>query len=224
MLLTAAAVGQTTTPARTSRPAWTDSFTAAPADLATSGDNPYFPLLPGRQLVLEGRESGAAVRLVITVLDETKRIGEYNVRIVEERETSNGALAEISRNYFAVHKTTLDVFYFGEEVDVYRNGKIVDHEGAWLHGTGGAKFGLMMPGKPLPGQRYYQEVAPKVAMDRAEVLRIDDRLATRAGTFERCVRTEETSPLEAGKSVKVYAPGIGLVKDGALELVSYRNK
>jgi len=204
--------------------AWVQSFTAAPADLATTGENPYFILTPGHQLVLEGKESGAAIRLVVAVLDETKRIGEYDTRVVEERETSNGVLVEVSRNYFAIHKTTHDVFYFGEEVDVYKNGKIVDHEGAWLHGTGGATFGMMMPGKPQVGQRYYQEVAPKVAMDRAEIVKADDKMTTPAGTFDRCVRIEETTPLESDKGLKVYAPGVGLIKDGTLELVSYKKK
>jgi len=226
VLTTAAALAQAQKPSAKPAPqVWVQSFAAAPADLATSGQNPYFILTPGYQLVLEGKESGADIRLVVTVLNETKKIGDYEARVVEERETNNGALAEVSRNYFAIHKTTRDVFYLGEDVDVYKNGKIVDHEGAWLHGTGGAKFGMMMPGQPQAGQRYYQEIAPKVAMDRAEILTIDEKVMTPAGTFERCVRAEETTPLEPGdKGLKVYAPGVGLIKDGSLELVSYKKK
>jgi hypothetical protein len=56
--------------------------------------------------------------------------------------------------------------YSGEDVDVYKNGKVVEHEGAWLHGSKGATLGLLVPGAPVVGQRYYQEVAPGVAMDR----------------------------------------------------------
>lgn len=42
------------------------------------------------------------------------------------------------------------------------------------------------------------------------------------GVFEGCLRTKETSPLEPlVKEYKVYAPGIGLVKDGSLALVSH---
>jgi len=37
----------------------------------------------------------------------------------------------------------------------------------------------------LLGSRYYQEIAPGVAMDRAEVLSITDTLATPAGYFYR---------------------------------------
>jgi hypothetical protein len=106
-------------------------------------------------------------------------------------------------------------------VDVYKGGKIVNHEGAWLHDTGGAKFGLLLPGTPSVGLRYYQEMAPKIAMDRAEVVSLTDRLTTPAGTFEKCLKTEETTPLEKGaREYKVYAPGVGLIQDGTLVLVA----
>ena len=45
-----------------------------------------------------------------------------------------------------------------------------NHKGAWLadkNDKNGAKAGLMMPGKPKVGMKYYQEIAPGVAMDRA---------------------------------------------------------
>ena len=35
-------------------------------------------------------------------------------------------------------------------------------------GIDGAKPGIVMPGSFLLGSRYYQEIAPDVAMDRAE--------------------------------------------------------
>ena len=60
-----------------------------------------------------------------------------------------------------------------------------------------------------------------MAMDRAEIVSLTERLKTRAGTFERCVKTRETTPLEKlAREYKIYAPGVGLVKDGDLELVS----
>jgi hypothetical protein len=204
---------------------WQKAFPVTPGDLATVGENPHLVLKPGYQLVLEGKESGRTVRLVVSVLDETKVVGGIEARVVEERETEDGVLVEVSRNYMAIHKTTHDVYYLGEDVDVYKNGKIVNHEGAWLHGSGGATLGLLMPGAPVVGQRYYQEVAPKVAMDRAEVVSVSERVTTPAGTFEKCLKTEETTPLErSAREFKLYAPGVGLITDGALDLVSYTRR
>ena len=76
----------------------------------------------------------------------------------------------------------------------------------------------MIPGKPMVGQAFYQEIAPKVAMDRVDVVSTDAKLKTSAGTFEHCVHLRETTPLEHDVSHKYYAPGIGLIKDDEFEL------
>jgi hypothetical protein len=201
--------------------AWAMSFNAAPGDLATTGRNTYFILEPGYELVLEdGNE-----QLVVTVLDETKRIGDFDTRVVEERESRNGKLIEVSRNFFAISKQSKDVYYFGEEVDIYKGGKVVRHEGAWLAGQKGARFGLMMPGTPTLNARYYQELAPRVAMDRAEIVSLTDQLRTPAGNFTNVLKIAETNPLESHSlEYKYYAPDIGLLQDEQLKLVKYGPK
>lgn len=201
------------TTAKTSN--WQDVFTVAKARLASQGSGRYFVLEPGLRLSYAGDDS----TLTITVLNETKLVDGVQTRIVEERETKGGQLVEVSRNYFAIDPPTGDVYYFGEEVDIYKNGKVSSHEGAWLSGVNGASFGLMMPGEPKVGQRFYQERAPGVAMDRAEIASTTETVTTPAGTFNACVKTDESSGLEAGVGHKWYAPGVGLVKDDELELV-----
>jgi hypothetical protein len=98
-------------PAAAQAPAdsWQRTFNVGAADVAATGENPYFILKPGSQLTLEGKESGKTVRLIITVLDETKVIGGLEARVVEEREFANGSLIEVSRNFMAIHKTTRDI-------------------------------------------------------------------------------------------------------------------
>ena len=197
---------------------WRATFDVKTAALVTTGASRYFILDPGYQLVLEHGDE----RLVITVLDETKVVGGVTTRIVEERETKKDALVEISRNFFARDPASGDAYYFGEDVDMYTKGKVTSHDGAWVSGVGGARFGLMMPGQPTVGARYYQEVAPKVAMDRAEIVSIRETAKVPAGIFRDCVRVKETTPLEPGATeYKVHAPGIGLVEDGDLKLVRY---
>jgi hypothetical protein len=77
----------------------------------------------------------------------------------------------------------------------------------------------MMPAKAKVGDKFYQEVAPKIAMDRAEIVSVDEELKTPTGTF-KCVHVKETSPLEKGASHKWYAAGTGLVKDDEFVLDS----
>jgi hypothetical protein len=203
-------------------PGFTTAFVVDKDELSSTGRNPFFILEPGYQLVFAGKEDGEEVGLTITVLDEVMSVDGVETRIVEERETSNGKLVEVSRNYFAISKRTNDVYYFGEDVDIYKAGKVVSHEGAWRSGVGGARFGLAVPGSPLLGARYYQEIAPGVAMDRAEVVSVTETLETTAGKFTRVLKTVETTPLEPGvKEPKFYAPGIGLIKDGPCKLVRY---
>lgn len=199
---------------------FTDSFMIEECNFTPRGRNPYFILEPGYQLILEGEENKQFVRLQITVLHETKTIAGVKTRVIEEVETRDSQLVEISRNYFALCTQNSSVFYFGEDVDIYENGVVVSHAGGWQAGVDGARPGVMMPGLALLGARYFQEVAPDVAMDRAEILSLREVLETPAGTFEHVLKAVETTPLEPNaKELKLYAPGIGLIQDSTLKLV-----
>ena len=193
---------------------WRDRFDVNKTDLRPAGNNPYITMQPGRVLLL--KHGGDT--LTITVLPDTQEIDGIVAGVLEERETKNGKLVEVSRNFLATDRNTADVYYFGEDVDNYRDGKIVDHESAWRAGRAGARFGLMIPSTPVVGQRFYQEIAPNVAMDRVEVIAIDDTVKTPAGVFEHCVHLRETTPLEPDVSHKYFAPGIGIIKDDEFEL------
>jgi len=201
---------------------WARTFSESVSDFASTGRNPYFVLEPGYVLTYQGTEGRRKVELTITVLDETVTIDGVETRVVEERELHDGKLVEVSRNFFAVSTRTKNVYYFGEDSDTYRNGKVVDREGSWRAVAGGATYGLAMPAEARVGARYYQEISPNIAMDRAEIVSTTETVTVPAGRFENCVRTEETTPLEPGeREYKLYAPGVGLVVDGALRLVSY---
>jgi hypothetical protein len=196
---------------------WTDEFHSEDCTFSSVGRNRYWILEPGYQLVIESGDE----KVAITVLDETKDIGGIETRVVEEREWEDGELKEVSRNFFAICNETGDVFYFGEEVDDYEDGKIKSHGGAWRADEKDSKAGIIMPGRVLLGARHYQEIAPN-AMDRAEIVADDVTMKTPAGVFKHCIRVEETSPLEPGDiCYKTYAPGVGLIQDEGLLLTSY---
>ena len=113
------------------------TFAVDKANFVNVGKHPYFILEPGYRLRLKHKKA----TLTITVLDDTKIVDGVETRVVEEREEVNGRLTEVSKNYFAIDKTTNSVYYFGEDVDNYKRGKVVNHGGSWLSGVDGAKFG-----------------------------------------------------------------------------------
>lgn len=203
-------------------PAFTDSFGEDDKDLLTTGTNPYFILEPGWFIELSGKKGNDEVVISITVLDATKKIAGVECRAVEEREIVNGQVKESTRDYFVISRRTNNVYYFGEDVDVYKDGKVVNHEGAWLAGENGARYGLFMPGVPLLGARYFQEIAPGVAMDRGEITSLSEKLECPAGKFENVLKVVETSAIEKDVAeTNLYARGIGVVMDDDLKLSRY---
>jgi hypothetical protein len=215
--------------AAAAQPQFTTDFRLEHCTWSDEGRNAYFSLEPGDLLVLAGEDDGETEEVRIRVLAQTQTIAfpaggrrhRVRARVIEERETVDGELVEVSRNFFARCRETDDIYYFGEDVDIYEDGEIVSHDGAWRAGRNGARPGLIMPATYLLGSRYFQEIAPGVALDRAEHTAMGLTVDTPAGIFRNCVEVTETTPLESGTSVKRYCPGVGLVFDSGVELVSF---
>src|SRR5882672_2391828 len=202
--------------------AFTEYFPVDASEWATTGKNPFFILEPGYFTILEGKEDGKDVRLESNVQNETKKIAGVECRVVVEKAFENGQLKEVARDYYAFSTKTASVYYFGEDVDNYKDGKIDNHNGSWLAGEKNARYGLLMPGIALLGSRFHQEIAPGHGMDRLEIVGQREPTDAPAGRFEHCVKVEETSPLQPGlKDYKLFAPGIGVVEEGGAKLVKY---
>lgn len=212
---------------------FTTDFDVERCTFAPDGrQNPYFSLHPGDQITLEGEDDGEEIEVEITVTNDTRTITfrtpegktmTIQARVVVEREHIDGELVEVSRNWYSRCRQTNDVFYFGEEVDIYEDGQVVSHDGAWEAGKDGAQPGIIIPARFLLGSRYYQEVAPEgEALDRAHHVAMNLSFRGAGKTFRDCVKVVETSPLEPGhESIKVYCPGVGLVKDNEAVLTDF---
>jgi hypothetical protein len=202
----------------TAQEEWQRDFNVAQRSLMDTGESTYLVLIPGYQFVLQ---SGSET-VTFTVLDETRVVGGITTRVLEERTEVRGELDEVARNFLAIDRETGDVFYFGEEVDWYEDGEVIGHEGSWMAYVDGSLPGLLMPGNPTVGMKYYHEVAPGLAEDRAEVLSISETVTVPAGTFANVLRTREDNPLDPGAvDEKLFAPGVGFIQEGSLRLVSY---
>lgn len=220
---------------------FTTDFRLEDCKFKHTGINPFFILKPGYRLVLE--EPGVE-KSVETVLRDTKKIildgRRIKTRVVEERaiewddEEEEWLTVEISLNWFAICKKTNAVYYFGEwsrdcedgfdENDVCTGEE--NNEGSWEAGVDGAMPGLIMPGTPLLGAKYFQEIylgdEENHAVDRGQIMEV----GVKEGPLEGCVKIGDTNPAESEdggcdpyEDEKVYCPGVGLVQDQELKLV-----
>jgi hypothetical protein len=220
---------------------FTADFRLEDCRFKAKGINPFFILKPGYRVVLETPEGvEESEKSVETVLRDTKVINldgrKIKTRVLEERvfewdeDEEEWLNIEISLNWFAICKKTNAVYYFGEwsrdceegfnEDDECEEGE-ESNEGSWEAGVEGAMPGLMMPGTPLMGAKYFQEIAPPDAVDRGQVVNV----GLDVGDWSGCIEIHDTNPAEGecdlGEDVKKYCPGIGLVQDQELELVWY---
>ena len=185
-----------------------------PADFTTNIDNPYWPMKPGNEWVYsETDTTGAKERVVVTVTDKTKKVANgVTARVITDVVTENGKPVEITDDWYAQDKDG-NVWYLGEAVRNFENGKFVDREGSFEAGVDGADAGIVMPADPEPGLAYRQEYYKGVAEDRAEVVTVgEDQVEVPAGYYKGVLMTRDLVPLEPKvEELKFYARNVGPV-------------
>jgi hypothetical protein len=196
------------------RPSGASTLALDPSRYSAKVDHPLMPLSKVRFKVLQGSEGNTKIRVEERVLDRTRKVAGVPVAIVDVKEYENGELVEHTLDFFSQRKDG-SVFYMGEEVDDYKDGKIVGHGGEWLAGKNGAKPGLFMPAEPRVGQKFEQERAPGVAEDRSTVVALGRSVKTPAGSFDGCIKTRDFAPLDNKTEFKFYCPGPGLAREQA---------
>ncbi len=184
-------------------------------------DNGFFPVEVGSETVLEGvDDEGILFRVVTTVPGDTEMVAGVNTRVFVETESEDGEIVEISRNFVA-QAPDATVCYFGEDVDIFEDGEIGAHTGAWRAGEGDNLPGIAMPANPEPGMIFRQEFAPGIAEDQTEILALGEDIDVPAGMFSDTLTTEDCNPLDGSTDLKVYVDGIGLAIDEFAELIEF---
>jgi hypothetical protein len=178
--------------------------------------NPYLPLASLKQDILEGKEGSKELRIERTIkpeLRKTFKIGRQKVEVLvmEDREFESGKLSEITLDYFAQADDGA-VFYMGEDVDEYKDGKVVGHSGAWLYGDQTQVPGLLMPGNPRVGNKFRSEDVPKITTEDNEVISLAETVTVPAGTYQNCLKIKETLS-DGGVEYKYYAKGVGCIRE-----------
>jgi hypothetical protein len=178
--------------------------------------NPYLPLASLKQDILEGKEGSKALRIERTIkpeLRKTFKVGKQTVEVLvmEDREFESGKLSEITLDYFAQADDGA-VYYLGEDVDEYKDGKVVGHSGAWLYGIQTKVPGLLMPASPRMGDKFRSEDVPKITTEDNEVMSLAEMVTVPAGTYQNCLKIKETLS-DGVVEYKYYAKGVGCVRE-----------
>lgn len=200
----------------TSRAAEDYNPTITPAEFTTKIDNPYFSMPIGKRMFFEKRTDEGLERIEITITGETRRIMGVETLVYLDREFLNGELVEETKDYIA-QDADGNVWYFGEDVDNYEDGKLEDHAGAWIAGVGGAKPGIWIKARHVVGDSYRQEFYKGEAEDMVEIVAVGLTVKTSIGTYANCTKTYDWTPLDPeSKEHKYYCPdagGLVLVED-----------
>ena len=183
-----------------------------PAHFVAVIDNPYWPMKPGNTWTYtETDADGKAMDVEVTVTNNKKEILGISATIVHDVVSRDGEVVEDTFDWYA-QDVDGNVWYMGEDTKEYENGEVVSTEGSWEGGVDGALAGILLPGSPEVGMSYRQEYYEDEAEDQGKVLSLAEHVEAPFGTFDGCLQTEDTTPLEPDvREHKYYCQGIGLV-------------
>lgn len=186
-----------------------------PADFDQPRANPWFPLEPGTVTRYRGTDDGESFRERVVVTSRTKVIQGVTTTVVRDVvRRADGSLAERTHDWYAADDAGT-IWYFGEATATYdEQGEVESREGSWQAGVEGAVAGTIMPADPSPTDAYRQELQRGQAEDQAWVVQRGATTTVPYGRLHDVVRTFEWSRLEKDVvSEKLYAPGIGIVRE-----------
>lgn len=187
-------------------------------------NNPYFPVIRGTvytygTLPDEGDPDAEVERNDVFATFESKTILGVKTHVVRDTAYVDGVLVEDTLDWYAQDKQG-NVWYLGETVFNYRfddDGNYVgtDSDGAWIADGANAFPGYIMPTRETLealGNGYYQEFAPDVAEDQADLVTYKATADLDIGFFKGVLQTLDTTQLEPTvREFKKYEPGVGLV-------------
>lgn len=182
-----------------------------PADFVATIDNPYFTLKPGATFTYQKKSDQEIERKEVVVTNEKKTILGVAMTVVHDRVWIDDELHEDVKDWYAQDKNG-DVWYFGEAVDYYEDGKLRDHEGSWEAGVDGAEAGIIMKAHPVVGDSFRQEYYPGVSEDMVDIVALNKTITVPAGSYTGCLQVRDWSRIDAtANEYKYYCPPAGFV-------------
>lgn len=188
-----------------------------PANFVSVIDNPYYPLPVGRVLIYKGTRDGQEQIDRVRVTDRTRVLeGITTTAVRDVAKTPDGTLLEATTDWFAQDKQGT-VWYLGEATKAYNSDGTVDTSGSWLAGVHDGEPGIIMEAHPRVPDAYRQEYLKGEAEDTAWIVHVGGSLTIPYGTVHNVITSLEATVVEPGiYDQKLYAPGLGIVKEHAL--------
>lgn len=178
--------------------------------------NPLNPIAQLDRVILLGSTDGARFRVETTLLPYTKTI-HWNGQDIEALVSqyvafSDGRIHEVALDWYA-QADDGSVWYLGENVYNYENGRIVDTDGTWLTGRDG-RGAMIMGSAPAVGQVWRPENICGLVFEEVTVKQVGVTVQGPRGPVSGAIIIEELHQ-DATTEDKTFAPGYGEFSTGA---------
>lgn len=182
----------------------------------TAVTNPLFPVSIQDRVLLLGNVDGAPFRVEVTLLPQTRMI-QWNGNAVETLVSQyvaflGGRIHEVALDWYAQADDGA-VWYFGEDVFNYEDGRVADTEGTWLAGVDGPP-GMIMAGAPRVGDVWRPENICESVFEEVTVQSIGTMVAGPRGPISGAIVVRELH-LDGSQESKTFAPGYGEFSTGS---------
>jgi hypothetical protein len=176
----------------------------------TQVTNPLYPISNLHSVLLLGVVDRLPFRTETTLLPDTKTIaweGQKIETLVSQYVAySDLQVVEVALDWFA-QADDGSVWYFGEDVFNYEDGKLANTDGSWLAGKDGPP-GMIMPANPQLGNVYRPENIPGVVFEETTVKSGDQTVNGPRGSVPGAILVQELQ-MDGARENKIFAPGYG---------------
>jgi hypothetical protein len=187
--------------------------------------NRLHPTSNVKQVIMGGQVEGTPFRTEVSLLPGSRAIPLHgktvDTAIIQYVAYLDGRIHEVAIDWYA-QADDGSVWYFGEDVFNYEDGKVADTNGTWIAGDQ-LPPAMIMPAEPRVGNVYRSENAPGIAFEQIRVESVDQRVAGPSGNISGAIKVTELH-MDNTTEEKTFAPGYGEFSTGSpggdLEAVS----
>jgi hypothetical protein len=192
-----------------------DTYTPA-FSKPTEVTNPQFPIKDLKSVLFIGTVDGKPFRTETTLLPDTRDIAWHGKKVTTLTSQyfayKDGRIDEVAIDWYAQDDKGA-VWYFGEDVQDYKDGVIVTKEGTWITDKEGPPA-MIMPAHPRAGQVFRSEDAAPTAFEEVRIKDANASVDGPLGPVTGCVLGDELH-MDETHDDKIFCPGYGEYRTGS---------